>query len=283
MGVAPGGHSAVHAHVEDDWSLSWFSNRPLCGASVHLMYSRKPISPGMEATDYLRSVRSVTTRCRVEESLANFRLRDSGEDLVAPDNGVAFCAGTGGTLVMGYVPVHNRATVRTISASAIFPLQFSEPDEIWHGTQRLVGFTGSFAQTDWTFIREGGIFLGIRPLVVRSLEVQFAAQQYGRWGGFGAISAFSCASFAHQSLSQNALQTLGTGFVFEVSTAREGSFLDFRERIAQSSIQDTQWGPQREIRYAREGVQIELIYDVQFLSLRRAAAHAGSECGGSPR
>ena len=59
--------------------------------------------------------------------------------------------------------------------------------------------------------------------------------------------------------------------IFETGTRKEfGSFENFIKTMENSSINDLQWGTEREISYSRKGVSLEMKFDVQQLNLRRA-------------
>jgi hypothetical protein len=234
-------------------------------------------------------MRSIYTRCRVQERQANFHLRDleHAASEVDDEGGAAFTVQQEGTLLMGYVPLDHPAAVRTIKTSVIFPLHHSQPDEIWHGEELVTGFSASYPETRWCFIRDGQIYLAFLPLLAEQRDQTFAVQQYGRWGNYGMLTAYNMSAMRPHQLNEQDLRAFGSGFVVELASARQGlSFQEFREEIGKAHATQAQRHGQRELYYKRGAIELELFFDYKALILRRAAAAgrlADSECNGIPQ
>ena len=272
MHAAPGGKSEIWAHVTDDWALSCFGSRPGAGTSVHALYRRHAVRPDASIVEHLASVRSVYTRCHISDGMANFHLRDTPPGEALSEHGAAFSVGKEGTMLTGYVPLVKKEGTRSIRTSVVFPLHHSLPDEIRHGNEKINAFSASFSALDWCFVRDGDIYLAIRPLAVATRGVAFCAQQYGGWENHGLVSVYTMADFSPHNLTDEELRSLGAGFVIEIASRHEWpDFYAFCAAMQEAHLEDRHWGGQREIRYHRGNRHLELIYDYRMLSLRRAS------------
>jgi hypothetical protein len=224
--------------------------------------------------DRLKAVRSVYTRCHVTDKLANFFVRDqsAADQEAGPDHGAAFCVQDRGALLVGYVPLASNSQVRTIKSSVVFPCHFGKPDEVWHGDREVTGMSASFDRTDWTFVRDGDIYLAFHAVMSRQQDQMLCVQQYALVGDYLVVSAFNVCDFAPHEFSTDDLRSFGGGFIVEVGSARDyGSFGEFVNAFEDAKIEQRQWGWQREIRYRRGDRDLEIMYDYRFLTTRRAA------------
>lgn len=274
MGESPGGWSPIGAHVEADFAVSFFGARPGAGTAAHWLYRREEIARDAPIGAHLSNLRSMVPRCTVSSRLANFHLRDAAtlDSELNSEDGAAFCVGQGRALLLGYVPTRRLHDTRTIRFALALPTHFSQPDEMRVGRTRVTG-SASFPALDWVFVRDGAIFLAIRPLLAQQKNALFCTLQIARFAGATTIGAFSLCDFAPHAFDDAALRSLGGGFVVEIAPASEwADFESFCAAFQNAQIQDFQWGGQRELRYRRGETDLELLYDTRTLTPRRAVS-----------
>ncbi|MCC6581082.1 MAG: hypothetical protein IT440_11640 [Phycisphaeraceae bacterium] len=273
---APAGETSITVHGREDWAMGSFGSRTWGGQTVplHLLYRRRPAKPNPTPDEHLHSIRSVFTRMAIHSQYAGFPNRDLPIDKeLGLDQGAAFAVQHEGTALLAYVPQNEADDCRTIRSSVVFPLHQSEPDEVMHGDRVLPGFSASFAQSDWSFVRDGDVYLAFYPLVSRQDDAQLCTQQYSTSDKFGLISIYNRCAFAGRTYTRQEVRRFCAGFVVEVASASEvGSFADFRKRAMTGKIEQFQYASEWWLRYRRDVVDLELRIDSDQLNLRRAAA-----------
>lgn len=271
---APGGDTTVCLHQEEDYGMGSFGSRLWAGQTVplHVLYRRRSVKPAAPVEEWLAAERSVYTRMLVSDQFDSMRDLSKAVDAeVSADHAAAFSVQQAGTTLMGYVPIRQRDGIRTIRASAVFPLHHSRPDEIRFGDRKVSGFSAAFETLEWCFVRDGDVFFGIRPLVSRQRSMMLCQTKFADAGTYGLISFYNMCGFQPETLSREELRALGNGMVMEVGTAAAwGSFDAFIAAMRKATVEDSQYGTERWLRYRREGVELELVYDFAQLNLRRA-------------
>ncbi|MFA6292102.1 MAG: hypothetical protein WC637_09990 [Victivallales bacterium] len=273
----PGGETTVNLHLEENYGLGTFGSRLWIGQTtpLHLLYRRHHVNAAAPITEHLAAQRTVFTRLLISDRFDGMDDRASNivKD-VSRECGSSCTVQSGGTALLGYVPVCKQDTIRTVRASVILPLHHSRPDEVRFGEQKVSGFSGAYTGFDWCFIRDGDIYLGIHPLVSRQQNALLCSTKFADGGKYGLISFYNLCSFHPEPLSREELRSLGNGMVLEVGTAKKwGSFPKFINALRKARIVNQQRGTERSLFYERDGVELELIYDFAQLNLRRSAVN----------
>jgi hypothetical protein len=280
IGAAPAGDTNVHVHARPRWAMSSFGSRVWAGQTVplHLLYHRREVSADTPVEEHLQLTRSVYTRSEVSDKFTSMQpiaqRAEAIEQEILTDHSAAFVVQHEGAALLGYVPICNAGPIRTIRSSIVFPLHHSRPEEVWHGSTRLPSFSASFSETAWAFIRDGDIYLALHPLVAKQTDAMLCSQQYIDYGPYATVSCYNMCGFDPIELDDRQLRQHGSGFVVEISVAGDWpSFEAFRDAFSSSSISQRNWGTERELRYQRGDIDLELKYDFNQLNLRRAASN----------
>jgi hypothetical protein len=242
---------------------------------LHLLYRRHHVNATAPIAEHLASQRTLFTRLLISDRFDGMddRAANIGKD-VSREYGSSFSVQSGGTALLGYVPVCMQDTIRTVRASVVLPMHHSRPDEVRFGEQKVSGFSGAYSGFDWCFIRDGDIYLGIHPLVSRQRNALLCSTKFADGDKYGLISFYNICSFHPEPLSREELRALGNGMVFEVGTAKKwGSFPKFISALRKARVIHEQRGTERRLFYERDGVELELIYDFAQLNLRRSAVN----------
>lgn len=273
----PAGETTVKAHLEEDYGLGTFGSRLWIGQTtpLHVLYRRRPTTSKTTIAGHLAAQRTVYTRLLISDRFDGMddRVTNMQKD-VSKECGSSFTVQVRGAALLGYVPVLKQDTIRTIRASAVFPLHHSRPDEIRFGTQRVSGFSAAFPGFDWCFVRDGDVYIGVHPLVSRQRNTMLCSTKFADGGNYGVISFYNLCTFQPEPLTREDLRALGNGMVVEVGTAKQwGSFTKFMVALRQARVSDEQRGTERCLTYERDEVSLELMYDYAQLNLRRAVVN----------
>jgi hypothetical protein len=276
---SPAGQTTVSTYMEENYGLGSFGSRLWAGQTVplHLLYRRRSTKSAAPVEEHLAAIRSVYTRMWVSDQFDTMGVRaETVEKEIGLDHGTAFCVTHEGTAMLGYVPVYvrNMEKVATVRASAIFPLHHSRPDEIRFGSKIVCGFSASYANLDWCFIRDGDVYIGLYPLVAKQEDAMLCSTRFADTGKYGLISFFNKCGFHAKHISSAELRSMGNGMILEVGMkAKHGTFEKFIEMLFDAKCEHDQYGTEREMVYRREGLTLEMKYDFGQLNLRRAAVN----------
>jgi hypothetical protein len=271
----PGGQTTVYCYMDETFGMGSFGSRTWIGQTtpLQLLYRRRAADVHASIETYLSSIRSVYTRMLVADKFESMEVRAASiEQEIGSDDGVAFSVQHQGTALLGYVPVRQRHdATRVIRTSLVWPFHHSRPDEVRYGDDALVGFSGSYRAWDWCFIRDGGIFLAVYPLIAQQQDAMLCSTQFADAGQYGLLSFFNMCGFHPCPLSDRELRGFGSGMLVHVAAAEQyESFERFIESMRQATIVQEQYGSERLLSYQHGDTQLELLYDLQQLNMRRA-------------
>lgn len=282
---APGGQSNISLYMEKDWALGLFGSRTWQGQTtpVHLLYRRRPTTEQSTMLEHMAAVRSVYTRMTVKAECDQWKnhMKEPARELEL-DRGASFTVSHKGTMLLGYVPCSMAdPEVCTIRTALVLPSHHSQPDELRFGKNGKVTGSAGFPNTDWCFVRDGDIYLGVYPLMSRKAPQLLSEVKFIFEGNYHMIAWYNQFGFSSAPMSLQELRTYGSGMALEIGTKEEyGSFERFIEEISTAEISDTTYNTERTLTYRRKDVSLELMFDYTMVNLRRALSNGKlvSEC-----
>ena len=254
----PGGPIKLSCYMMPDWGLG-AATRKMIGQSSQLFACWRRRAP----VQALGDIRTLFPRYVVNNSLEeNFDQEIFGE-LPEQGRGGAMQSGPLGLAWYAGGEVVTKGIKRLRTCVIIPSFYGHEIDETWIGERRLPEFAGSAEQAEWIFLRDGSVYVGVRPLAVnqhgsrRFLEVK-------RVGKFRVLT-FANYDGAAREFHPALLRQTGGGFVVCMGSEMEfpGGFESFRRSCEEATVTDELYQSQRHLHVCWRNREAETIYDMQ--------------------
>ncbi len=270
-GYAPSSVSAITCHMEAGHTVASFGSNLMAGQCVpfQILLKRvdKPSKPG--------DIRSIYSRMWLSDAydfLGDKTLPVKEADY---DKGSAFSVQNGNTVMLGYVPCAEKPReLATIRTTLYFPMFGSMSDEVWCGKEQVSGFSATFSDLSWIFIRERDTYLAIHPMLSQTAHCALGLIRFGVRDEMAMLSFYNMCDFHPHPLDVESQRAFGGGFVCEVGTkTTHGGFSAFRDSFADAVVSDEQWNGVRSMEYRHGQTRLQLQYDYKFLNLVRAVVN----------
>ncbi len=167
------------------------------------------------------------------------------------------------TALVLYNPHPLLGTFKRLRLGIFRPLLFSKPEELWVGNVRVPELNYLSGTMETVAIRDGEVYIGIRPLRLNDLgQARQAHLQIQTYSDRLAILMSSFEGWTPRAFSFEEIMNINAGFVFEIRDAHEfASFAEFREFLTTATVEDQyDLSHRRTTTYRRDGLTLSARY-----------------------
>lgn len=268
--------SLLTTHYSRSFSLGTSQYSWLDNAQAHALYatiSKEKSADGKlhpsEATVYF-------TRHFVDDACPY--LEDGNTQLYFREGGEVRTVQHENAALVFYNTLPLKPSLKDARTGIFRPLFFNRPQELFVGETPVPSLNYASADFERIAINEGNVYVGIIPMMGRSLQdsrrVRLQVQDFG---DHLSILLSSCEGWGPAEFSFREQLEMQTGFVFEIHEADQfASFEDFRKWLASAVVEDDYYAIMRTTTYRREGLSLSSCYSPFHSAFRHVSVNGRS-------
>ncbi len=175
-----------------------------------------------------------------------------------PDEGRKWALQHQNTALVVYAPkLPGHTDVTSLKLSLAFATNYTVPEEIWLGDQRVTDFTETSVETCPLFVKDGPVYMAFHPLNNTDLGRAYSIR-VEKYDPFVLVSFYNlCGRSEAETIDPQEFMTVKNGFVSVASSEEEsGSFNAFKAKYTDCEITD-QGDKNRHIKYQNDDLVLE--------------------------
>jgi hypothetical protein len=259
----PSGESFLSVYMLPEFGVGT-ATRAMCGQSdvFHATWAT-----GKTGASPLAGIRSIYPRYIMNNKLDEFlstrqypvNINDDGRGIAVQDHELSLLAYSANDLIT--------AGITRMELAILLPVWFNDVDEIYVGDDKLKSDRLSMAEQCPVYIRDGEIYLAIKPLSGSNLGRKYA-MELRRYPAFRTLSLINYEG-APRDFDPAFLRQCRTGAAFIIGAKADfGDFSAFRKEAADIKLSDAIYEPQRTVKASWRQRQIEFMSELQSEEIR---------------